>query len=116
MKFKSTKKASDIALDGITVELDVVDSAVKAITLTDPKGSIVRIAHRDYSSMYVEVPAPPELVKRWKLSGHVLSLPVDKLFDTEYDANDERQRLERACREESDSSLKVEQVEVPVAA
>lgn len=116
MKLKSTKKAADIALEGIKVELDVVDGSVKAVVLTDAKGSFVRIAHRDYSSMCVEVPAPPEIEKKFKLSGSVLGLPVEKMFDQKYEAEEERNRLESDVRGEDNVALKIEQVDVPVAA
>ena len=112
MKFKSTKKASDIILEGVTVELDMVDNAVKSVILTDAKGNTVRVIERTYN-LYVEVPAPPEMVKRWKLSGHVLDLPLEKVFEHEYEAIEEKSRLEGDAAR---SKLNVEEIQVVAAA
>jgi len=116
MKLKSVKKASDLVLEGIKIEIDTVDHSQKAVTFTDVKGNVVRVAHRDYNSLSVEVPAPPEMEKKFKLSGTVLGLPVDKLFDDQFEARNELERLESEVRNEDERSLKVEQVDVPVAA
>lgn len=63
MKFKSVKKASEIKLDGVKIELDTVDGSIKGLTITDAKGNLLRVAERSYS-LYVEVPAPPETEKK----------------------------------------------------
>ena len=115
MKFKSVKKGSEVVLAGIKVDLDVVDNAVKAVILTDANGGMVRITERAYS-MYVEVPAPPETEPKFKLSGKVLDLPVEKLFESEYDAECEKDRLHREIRSDQNCTLTIEKVNVPVAA
>lgn len=112
MKFKSVKKSSEVVLAGIKADLDIVDGVVKGITLTDAKGSIVRVCERAYN-MYVEIPAPPETEKKHKLSGTVLGLPVEKLYDHDFQANDEKRRLSGAV---IDAELTVEEVQVPVDA
>lgn len=115
MKFKSVKKASEVTLDGVRVEFDMVDGSIKAVTLTDPKGNVVRCAERGYN-FYVEVPAPPETEKKFKLSGTVLGLPVEKVFDERHEADDELRRLESDVRGDDNIALKIEQIEVPVVA
>lgn len=114
MKFKTIKKASDVTLEGIKVEFEMLDGSVKGLTLTDSKGSLLRVMERGYN-ICVEIPAPPETENKWKLSGTLLGLPVEKVYDNDWEAKEEQGRLERACREESDSSLKVEQIAIPVA-
>jgi hypothetical protein len=111
MKFKSVKKASEIKLAGITATLDVVDNSTQSITLDDEEGNSVRIAIRSYN-LYVEVPAPPETEKKYQLVGHVLDLPVDRVFDEKYEAENERRRLSDAAHAE----LEVKEIHVPVAA
>jgi hypothetical protein len=113
MKLKSVKKNSEIVLAGIAAELDLVDSSVQGLTLRDAAGNMVRIALRSYS-MQVEVPAPPVMEKKFRLSGEVLGLPVERTFDSQYEADDERQRLESGVRGE-EAALKVEEVEVAIA-
>lgn len=113
MKFKSVKKASEVTLEGITVELDTVDGSIKGVILTDAKGNTLRVIERTYS-LFVEVPAPPEMEKKYRLSGNLLGLPVNMNFDSKYEADAEQERLERGIRGD-ESELKVEEVEVPVA-
>jgi hypothetical protein len=112
VKFKSVKKSAEVALAGIKVDIDFVDGSIKAVNLTDANGAFVRITERGYN-LYVEIPAPPETEKKYQLKGSVLGLPVDKLFDDEFSANQEKNRL---SSETHDSDLKVEAVQVPVAA
>lgn len=113
MKFKSVKKSSEIVLEGVKVDLDIVDGSVKGVTFTDAKGNVVRMAERGYN-LYVEVPAPPEIERKYRLHGSVLGLPVEQYFEDEYSANDEKRRLENGSRDDAD--LTVELVEVPVVA
>jgi len=115
VKYKTVKKASEIVLAGVKVDLDVVDGSVKGLTLTDINGSVLRVSDRAYN-MFIEIPAPPETETKFKLSGTVLNLPVEKLFDQEYDAECEKDRLSREVRSDDNCVLKVEKVEVPVAA
>ena len=112
MRFKTVKKSSEITLEGVKVELDFVDGALKAAHFTDPKGNTLRITERGYN-LYAEIPAPPETEKKYKLHGHVLDVPVEKIFDDEFEANQEKRRLED---EAARSELKVEKVEVLAAA
>jgi len=115
VKFKSVKKTSEIKLDGVKVEFDMVDGSIKAVTLTDASGNVVRCAERGYN-FYVEVPAPPETEKKYRLHGSVLGISVEKTFDDEFTAKEEQRRLERSCINESEADLKVEFVEIAVAA
>ena len=89
MKFKSVKKASEVTLEGITVELDTVDGSIKGVILTDAKGNTLRVIERNYN-LFVEVPAPPEMEKKYRLSGNLLGLPVNMNFDSKYEADAEQ--------------------------
>lgn len=113
MKFKAVKKNSEVVLTGVAAEFDMVDGSVHALTLRDGAGNVVRIAMRGYS-MQVEVPAPPVMEKKYRLSGKVLGIGMDCTFDNQYEADAERERLEHGVRGD-DTDLRVEEVEVPVA-
>lgn len=94
MKYKTTKKASDLQLDGIKVELDHVNDNVSLITLTDAAGKTVRIVNKNpYSTIRVEVPAPPKMKNIWIVSGKFESghemMPLE--FETE--ANNQKKDL-----------------------
>lgn len=98
MKFKSVKKASDIVLDGCVVSLDQVEGSIKAVNVKDAKGNRLRVRIDSYN-MSVEVPAPPETVTKYRLHGQVIGINVDKIFDEEHEAEDEKKRLLREAAE-----------------
>jgi hypothetical protein len=110
MKFKAVKKNSEVVLAGVAAEFDFVDGSVHGLTLRDATGNVVRIAMRSYS-MQVEVPAPPVMETKYRLNGKVLGIGVDCTFDNQYEADAERERLERGVRGD-DTDLKVEEVQV----
>lgn len=111
MKFVSVKKNADVKLEGITVDFDIVDNSVKAIMLKDAKGNVLRVSERAYN-LYVEVPAPPEKEIKHKLSGEVIGLKIEKVFDNSREARDEMDRL---CRETTGhTDLKIEEVEIDI--
>ncbi|MGH8266900.1 MAG: hypothetical protein ACRETH_05480 [Steroidobacteraceae bacterium] len=110
MRFRTAKKGADVVLAGIKAELDIVDGTTHGITLSDGQGHVVHITQRGYN-LFVEVPAPPATEKKYKLHGHVLDVPVERLFDEEFEANQEKRRLED---ETARHELKVEHVDVEV--
>lgn len=109
MQFITVKKSSDIKLAGIKAELDITDKSVNGVTFTDADGNVVRVSLRSYS-MTVEVPAPPTMVKRFKVIGKVLGLPVDELFADRYDADIRADELNRGLMS---PGVEVLEVEVP---
>jgi len=109
MQFITVKKSSDIKLAGIKAELDITDKSVNGVTFTDADGNVVRVSLRSYS-MTVEVPAPPTMVKRFKVIGKVLGLPVDELFADRYDADIRADEWNRGLMS---PGVEVQEVEVP---
>jgi hypothetical protein len=99
----TTSKAKPV-LDGIVIEIDQTDTSLTAVTFTDASGNKVRIRYESYC-MKMEVLAPPEMVKKWELSGTFKGLAVRELFDDKYSAEDRRNEL--------DSELVIAEVEVP---
>ena len=108
MKWKTVKKDSELALEGITIERETHDTHSRQVTFTDAKGNKVRVT-ADYG-MNIVVPAPPEMVTRYRLTGSYKGLAVSETFEYEHEAND---RLREFSDAEEDG-LKVEKVEVPV--
>lgn len=110
MRFIEVKKQSDIKLNGITVDLDVVNETVKGITLRDTAGGILKVVESGYA-ISVQVPAPPKTEKRWRVAGSLLGIDMCKDFADQYEAKRERDRLVGGAPE---SDLKVEEVEVQI--
>lgn len=109
MQFITVKKSSDIKLAGIKAELDITDKSVNGVTFTDAEGNVVRVSLRSYS-MTVEVPAPPTMVKRFKVIGKVLGLSVNELYADRYDADIRADELNRGAMS---PQVEVLEVEVP---
>ena len=113
MKFKTTKSESVIASqlpDGFQVETELVDGSLKSVTLRSPAG-ILRFAEESYS-MRVAIPAPPKMVKKFKLEGQVGSLPkIEEVFKERYEARERRDALvsELSCE---DLAFEITEVEV----
>ena len=107
MKWKMIKKDSELVLEGITIERDTHDTSNRQLTFTDAKGNKVRVT-ADYG-MNIVVPAPPEMVTRYRLVGSYKGLAVSEVFEYEHEANE---RL-REFDDSAEDALKVEKVEVP---
>lgn len=80
MNLISAKKNSDIQLPGLCADIERIDGAIKTITLSC--GDKVVVIRADWSGLIVSVPAPPKMVKRWRLSGSFKGLKVDESFET----------------------------------
>ncbi len=86
MKWKTTKKVSDLKLDGIKFDVEQTDSTITAITMSDPAGNKVHLTLRSYA-IEIAIPAPPELEKKHQLS-YTLALIGDRseTFDEKHEA------------------------------
>lgn len=94
MNLVSAKKNSDIQLPGLCVDIERIDGSIKTITLSC--GDKVVVIRGDWSGMSVAVPAPPKLVKRWRLTGALKGLTVDESFETMSAATERMEELELA--------------------
>ena len=112
MRFVTVKRATEIKLEGVRVSLDIVNGLQRGILITDGKGGVLRVRLAGYSDLSIEVPAPPEVEKKHKLTGSVLGIQVDKTFDDQFEAQREQIKLEEAAP--GSAVLKLEEVEVPV--
>lgn len=113
MNYKQAKKGSDIHMEGVSFEFVNVDGSTKSVIVRDDKGGMAEIIEQ-YGSVRVNIPAGPTMVKKWRLKGTVLNLPVLEFFDDKYAA--------QARRDEFASKLGVEdgfedlaEVEIPEA-
>ena len=107
MNFTQAKKPSEVILVGaISVEFDKTDETLNAVIFKDAYGHICRVANRSYS-MYVEIPAPPQMEKKWQLSGTYKKIEIKELFDDKWNAE--------ARRNELSDDLLIEEVSVPVS-
>lgn len=112
MRFKTVKKTSDIKLEGITIDADFVDGTLKRLGLIDKNGNRLQLSDRGYSSLAAEVPAPPEMATKYRLSGKVAGVQMQPAtFEYESEALEEKLRIQG---EGTETDLAVEPIEVPV--
>lgn len=113
-KYEQVKSSNDIQLKGIEAQVTVIDNQVKSVHLVDAEGHelLVRI---DSYALSVSVPAKPKMVKRYRLKGTVLGLPVEQDYEYRHEAESRQRHFEDntsdADREET--KLSIEEVEVP---
>lgn len=113
MKYKVAKKASEVTLEGVKLELDIVDGSLNAATFTDSKGNLVRLSMRSYS-MCLEIPAPPEMTTKYRLVGTVLpfDIAIDKTYPHFHLAEQERDRIYSELDDKYREGLEVKEIEV----
>jgi hypothetical protein len=88
MKWSTGKKASDINLKGIKVDSDKTDKHITTIILTDEAGNQVKFTGGNcYSDIPFQVPAKPETVKKFVVTGKIEGVEIlPKQFDERYEA------------------------------
>jgi hypothetical protein len=92
MNLVTVKKDSDIKLAGVTAEIERADGNIRAVVLKDAAGGMV-VIRGDYG-VSVQVPAPPTMVKKWKLTGSLKGLKYEEFFDSKYSADVRATELE----------------------
>ena len=113
MQLKSIKRASEIVLDGIAVEIEMRDGSLHAVTFTDKSGNFCKVAKSDYSTMSAYIAAPPTKVKKFQLSGTLEDVsPVKEVFDDEWTANNRKAEIEKKFDYREGVKLEVAPVEI----
>lgn len=112
MKLVSAKKSSEVKLNGINVELTIVDGAIKGVTFADADGSIVKCEVDTYS-FKILVPAPTEYVKKYRLLGTFCDVVVDKVFSDKWGADQDKRLMEENSMF-GKTALEIEEIDVPV--
>jgi len=95
MEFTSIKNKSEIVLKGVTVEIERHDSVIRAITLTDADGNVLKINHGDYSGLKVMVPTKPKQVEKFAVKGNLLGINVNEQFDDKFEAEQRVNEINR---------------------
>lgn len=109
MKFEICKSASDIKIDGHNIELDKTGDTLNGVSIIKDGVVVARIVLRSYA-MSIERPAEIPKVVKHRLTGTVLGLSVDQVFDDAYQA--ENARDEFFSNVMTGADLSVEQVYV----
>lgn len=112
IKWKTVKSGAELKLKGCTIELEHVDGSAKGVTIRDDAGGVVRIWLDNSWSLGVAVPAPPETKSAWAVTGKVLGVTIDEVFDTEREADTRRDELTTGVSDEGDAKVKVERVKL----
>ena len=86
-KWVQVKSPSDIALNGVTVELDWTNNNIVGLKVIDEAGNVLRVTKGDYSEMRVLV---PQTVEKYRLQGTVFDSPFQQDFDDEYAAENRK--------------------------
>jgi hypothetical protein len=110
MKYQTVKSVREVNIEGHTIELDRTDDSLNAVTIMKNGQPVLRIVMRSYN-LYCERPAEPKQVEKFKVTGTIAGIPVEKTFDKHSDAYTEKMRLEDAVITGS-SELEVETVVV----
>ncbi|NID14341.1 hypothetical protein [Luteibacter yeojuensis] len=107
MKFETCKTAADVKIEGHNIELDKTGDTLNGVSIIKDGAVVARIVLRSYS-MSIERPVAPPKVTKHRLTGTVLGLAVDQVYDDEYQA--ERARDEFFSNVMSGAELSVETV------
>lgn len=109
MKLMRAKTAADVKLKGVVLELVTEGGEIHRIILRDVDGGYLEIARKDYS-LQAFIPAPPEMKKVWKITGTMVGMEIEKIFDDEYEAKQAVAKIEGV----QDTKFKIEEIEVEV--
>jgi hypothetical protein len=90
-KWVQVKTPTDIALNGVNVELDYTNTNIVGVKVTDGAGNVLRITKGDYSEIKVLVPAT---VEKYRVIGTCCGMAVNKLYDNEADAQDKKGEID----------------------
>lgn len=113
MRFQKIKSLKEIAIPGVSIELDETDSSLRTVTFLVGDVPVCRVAMDNYS-MQLQRIADPKTKEVYRVSGTILGLPVLKDFDTDWSAQEEASRLRRGVEIESNAVITVEKATVEV--
>ena len=82
MNLKTVKTRADIALTGVEIEIERTDNYIVGVVLADAKGNRLIVRKGEYGGIQVVVPAPPPMVKKYRITGELRGLKYDETFDT----------------------------------
>lgn len=93
-EIKSGEFERRIKLEGLSV-VDIVseNNNLKALTLSDKKGNIIKFQYLDYRVSLFAV-AEPKFEKKWVLKGNFKGLEIKEVYDYESDAKNRKEELD----------------------
>ena len=97
MNWTRIKSSTVPKLDGIHIDLDLVNDRVVSVTLSDNAGNELRI-DSDYTGLVISTPTPPSVTK-WRVNGYIKSI------DWSVDHADEAAARESALKLTTDFDL-----------
>lgn len=110
MKLKRVKSEKEIVLDGVKVNVEFVDNAIRSVHLTDSKGNVLVFSQENYN-FSVSVKAPPEMKKVHVITGEIAGVKIHEIVEAgEYEAKTTFSKLELAGA--NNLLLKEESIEV----
>lgn len=114
MNLKTIRTTAEMKLDGIAIDAEWRDKSLTAVTFTDSKGNVLRIAKKDYSEMGAFVPAPPEKKTVHVVTGkvRVVGTEIREEFEQPYEATSRKSELEQADVLDN-LAVSIEDVEIP---
>lgn len=116
MNLKSVKKAESrvVKLEGVTVEWEWRDAELFGVTLTDAKGSVLKVARHSYS-MEALVLAPVEKKTVYAVKGSIrlVNTPLREEFDNDYEAQSRARELSSADLLDGAATVEKEDIEIP---
>lgn len=95
MKYQTVKSVREVNIEGHTIDLDRTGDSLNAVTIMKDGQPVLRVVMRAYS-LYCERPADPKQIEKFKVTGTLAGIPVEKTFDKHSDAYAEKMRLEDA--------------------
>lgn len=113
MKFQTIKSVSEVSIPGVTITTDYADKQLKSITFSIGDKPVCRAVLESYS-MSFQRPADPETKEVHRVAGTVLGFPVQRDFESKWQADEEVSRLRSSVTNDADAVLTVEKVKVEV--
>lgn len=106
-----TSKVEATDYGGLAMDFEVEGSSVKAVVITAPDGSVVKLQYTGYS-LGVFIPGQPPTKRVFRLSGDLLGLHIEE--DFEYDSLAESRKTELESSLAGESTLTIEEMKVPI--
>ncbi len=116
MKWTKIKNVAIDHLDGTKIEIEKVDDCIVSMTFTDGAGNLLRIsrpAESYVNGIHVLIPAPPEMIELYALTGKFRGISIYELFGAKYDADDRKREI--LGPDGGSDDLEIKHVKVPVA-
>ena len=116
MNLKRIKKVSEIKLEGVTIDAEYHETNLHSVTITDSKGSLVKISKTDYSEIGMFVTAPPTKVKKWAVTGKLMGIAeINETFDDQFTAGNRKSEIEKQLDYSDKAGIEVKEIEVEEA-